>query len=127
MGNATSIFNLMRNIGGSIGIAGVTTIVFRNTQRNINVLGARVTPYGGATQSLMRSAQSLFFAGGSPPGVSGSQAYGAVFGIVARHAAMSANIHAFRLLAIIFLSAVPLVFVMRKPRRTRGGDGPAIH
>ena len=38
MGNATSLFNVMRNIGGSIGIAGVTTIVARQTQKNINVL-----------------------------------------------------------------------------------------
>ena len=35
MGNATSIFNLMRNIGGSIGIAAVTTLSSRHS-RNIS-------------------------------------------------------------------------------------------
>jgi DHA2 family multidrug resistance protein len=32
MGNATGIFNLMRNVGGSIGIAMITTLVTRNAQ-----------------------------------------------------------------------------------------------
>ena len=32
MGNAAGIFNLMRNVGGSIGIAMITTLVTRNAQ-----------------------------------------------------------------------------------------------
>src|SRR5712671_5504000 len=36
IGNATSLFNLMRNIGASIGIASVTTILSRNQQKHIN-------------------------------------------------------------------------------------------
>src|SRR5437879_5351413 len=39
MGNATSLFNLMRNIGGSVGIAIATTLISRKAQQNINVLG----------------------------------------------------------------------------------------
>jgi DHA2 family multidrug resistance protein len=127
MNNASSIYNLMRNVGGSIGIAGVTTIVARTTQRNINILGANVTPYGSATQSLLRNALGLFSGGGSPPGVAGNQAAGAVFGMVERQAAMLATIHAFRLLAIIFLCAVPLVFVMRRPRTSHRGGSAAMH
>ena len=48
MGNATSIFNLMRNIGGSIGIATAATMLERNQQRFTNVLGVHVTPAGSA-------------------------------------------------------------------------------
>ena len=44
MGNATSLFNLMRNIGASIGIAMVETVQFRNQQKHINTLGAHVYP-----------------------------------------------------------------------------------
>src|SRR6202453_303897 len=43
MGNATSLFNLMRNIGASIGIAMVENVQFRTQQRHINVLGENVT------------------------------------------------------------------------------------
>ena len=41
MGNATSMFNLMRNLGGSVGIAGATTYLFRRKQFHTNVLGAQ--------------------------------------------------------------------------------------
>src|SRR5256714_7350845 len=43
MGNATSLFNLMRNIGASIGIASVTTVVARHVQQHTYDLGAHVT------------------------------------------------------------------------------------
>ena len=42
MGNATSIFNLMRNIGASIGISMVETVQFRKEQMHINNLGANM-------------------------------------------------------------------------------------
>src|ERR1700693_2155185 len=45
MGNATSLFNLVRNLGGSIGISAVSTMQTRFQQRNINQLGAHVNPY----------------------------------------------------------------------------------
>ena len=45
MGNATSLFNLMRNIGGSVGIALSTTMLSRRAQANIALLGAHVTIY----------------------------------------------------------------------------------
>jgi DHA2 family multidrug resistance protein len=130
MGNATSIFNVMRNIGGSVGIAVVTTIVARSTQANINVLGANVTPYSSTAQQMARQATGLFASGGGTPGPVGaggaaSQAYATLFGMVARHAAMLANIHAFRLLAIIFLVVTPLVLLMRRP--SHHGGGVAMH
>ena len=44
MGNATSIFNLMRNIGGSVGIAIMTTFLARRTQIHQSHLVAKITP-----------------------------------------------------------------------------------
>jgi DHA2 family multidrug resistance protein len=122
MGNATSIFNVMRNIGGSIGIATVTTIVARTTQSNTNILGAHVNPYSPATQQMLKGARSMMMAHGSDPSTALRQAYGAVFGIVQQQAAMLANIHAFRTLSLVFLCATPLVLLMRRPRHKGGGD-----
>lgn len=125
MGNATSIFNVMRNIGGSVGIASVTTIVARSTQSNINVLGSHVTPYDQSAQQMMKGAMGLFASSGSAPGPVGaggaaSQAYASIFGAVAKQSAMLANIHAFRLLAILFAVVTPLILIMRKPRHHGG-------
>ena len=44
IGNPTSLFNLMRNIGASIGIAMVTTLVARHSQMHTNNLIGNVTP-----------------------------------------------------------------------------------
>ncbi|HSU68790.1 MAG TPA: DHA2 family efflux MFS transporter permease subunit, partial [Tepidisphaeraceae bacterium] len=55
MGNATSLFNLMRNIGGSIGIAVATTMISRTSQSFVNTLGRHVNPY--SPQAQMRVEQ----------------------------------------------------------------------
>src|SRR5438876_8520917 len=51
MGNATSLFNLMRNIGGSIGIAVTGTMLARNQQAVTAVLGANVTAYDAESEA----------------------------------------------------------------------------
>src|SRR5437016_1496059 len=45
MGNATSIFNLMRNLGGSVGIATIATVLSRSTQAQYNTLGSHITVF----------------------------------------------------------------------------------
>src|SRR5437868_1978385 len=52
MGYATSLFNLMRNIGGSVGIAITGTMLARNNQTTTSLLGSNVTAYDPASQSL---------------------------------------------------------------------------
>src|SRR3989442_5043786 len=53
MGNATSIFNLMRNFAGSVGIATIATMLSRNTQTQYNILGARVTAFDMPARTLL--------------------------------------------------------------------------
>jgi hypothetical protein len=55
MGNATSLFNLMRNLGGSIGIAVTGTMLGRYQQAYFNRLGSHVTPYSAEAQRLLDS------------------------------------------------------------------------
>src|SRR5580692_11318254 len=67
MGNATSMFNLMRNLGGSVGIASVTTYLFRRQQFHTQLLGVNVTSLSPQTRSLSNSLQSSMMAHGSDP------------------------------------------------------------
>jgi DHA2 family multidrug resistance protein len=120
MGNATSIFNLMRNIGASFGIAAVTTIIARHSQTHINILGGHITPYSQGTRQALQGAQGMFGSGGSPPTQAGQQGLGAIWGMVQQQAAMLSFIDAFRLLGIIFLFMLPLIFLMKRPKK-RGG------
>ena len=127
MGNATSIFNLMRNVGGSIGIASVTTMVARAEQHNTNVLGTNVNLWNFGTQSMISSAREMFMMKGSDYVTATRQAYGMLFGLVQEHAAMLAFVQAFRLLGILFFLITPLILIMRKPRHMRGGGGVGGH
>src|SRR5690242_1634823 len=65
MGNATSLFNLMRNIGGSIGIAATGTMLARNSQSQLTLLGANVTPYSTTAQSMFERMRAGFIASGA--------------------------------------------------------------
>src|SRR5262245_12811256 len=67
MGNATSIFNLMRNIGASMGISAVTTLQFRKMQAHINVLGEHVSSANPAAQQTLTGLQQVFMARGADP------------------------------------------------------------
>jgi len=125
MGNATSLFNLMRNIGASIGIASVTTILTRHSQVHINNLGEHVSALSPQAQSMISSMRGAMIAQGSDPVTATQKAYASVFGIVARQAMMMSFNDVFWLLTLIFAAMFPLIFLMRKPTH---GKGPvAMH
>jgi len=120
MGNATSIFNLMRNIGGSMGIATATTLLARRQQSYFNVLGAHADPYSLQTRMLLEHLRAAFVARGSDLVTATEQARAALVGIVRRQAAMLSFIDVFRVLGVLFLILLPLLFVMKTPRTKRG-------
>ena len=120
MGNATSLFNLMRNLGGSIGIASAGTMLASKQQGYINLFGANVTPYSAATQRMFYAARSAFIAQGSDVTTATQRAYAALFGSVQQQAAMQAFVSLFRLLGLIFVVLVPLVLLMKRPRSKAG-------
>ncbi|HYM13636.1 MAG TPA: DHA2 family efflux MFS transporter permease subunit [Bryobacterales bacterium] len=121
MGNATSIFNLMRNVGGSVGIAGATTMLARGAQRQVNILGAHVSPYSPQAQSLLERLRWAFFSRGADMATATDRAHGALFGIVQRHATMISFLQTFRLLGIIFLATVPLLLLLKRPAHRASG------
>ena len=120
MGNATSIFNLMRNIGGSMGIALTTTMVARSSQHYINFLGRNVTPYSPQTQAMFEGLRGFFMSSGADAATASQRAYAALFGMVQRQAAMLSFNHTYLFLAMMFIIVMPALFLMRKPKSRRG-------
>jgi MFS transporter, DHA2 family, multidrug resistance protein len=116
MGYATSLFNLMRNLGGSIGIAVTGTMLARQRQTVSAVLGEHVTLYDTASQTVLEQMKSAFMAAGADPVTATQRAYLAVQGIITRQAAMVSFVMLFRLLGVIFLVLTPLVLIMRRPK-----------
>ncbi len=125
MGNATSIFNLMRNIGGSMGIAISATLVARKQQAFTHLLTDHTTPYDPATRAALAAGKQLYLGAGADPATAARAAEVSLFGRVLREAALLGYLDTFRILGAIFLVIVPLVALMRSPAR-RGGM-PAAH
>jgi DHA2 family multidrug resistance protein len=123
MGNATSIFNLMRNIGGSVGIATTGTMLARHQQMHINTLGAHVNVFDPATQQMFDRMRAAFMAAGSDGYTATQRAYGALFGVVQRQASMVSFVEIFQLLGFIFILIIPLTFLMRRPSGKAGPVG----
>jgi DHA2 family multidrug resistance protein len=117
MGNATSLFNLMRNIGGSIGIAVTGTMIARQTRVVTGTLGEHVSMYDPATQQMFLRMQSAFMAAGADMVTATNRAYAALFGMLSRQAAMVSFVSLFQLLGIVFLLLIPLVLLMKRPGR----------
>jgi DHA2 family multidrug resistance protein len=123
MGNATSLFNLMRNIGGSVGIACATTFLYRRQQLHTHILAADVNPFNPRTQIFLKGVESAMVLHGSDPHTAVSQSYGAIWGMVERQASMEAFVDTFRAMAIVFLLMLPLVLIMKRPKHHRRGAG----
>jgi len=62
MGNGSGIFNLMRNVGGSVGISMVTTLAARFAQVHQTYLVSHLTPYDPAYQSTLHAMAKTFSA-----------------------------------------------------------------
>jgi MFS transporter, DHA2 family, multidrug resistance protein len=124
IGNATGIYNLMRNIGGSIGISGVTTILARNAQVHQALLVSHLTPYDPAFQQRMAEIQGALASQAGSWGAQ-QQAYGMIYGILVRQATALAFIDTFKLLGLLCLVCVGLVFFFKRVK-ARGGPA-AMH
>ncbi|MBS1797605.1 MAG: DHA2 family efflux MFS transporter permease subunit [Acidobacteria bacterium] len=108
IGNASGIYNLMRNTGGSIGIAAMTTFLARGAQTHQAALAPNLTPYNPAFQEMVARVQQ------SLGGASVEQAYGVVYNMLVRQAAILSYIDNFRLLVILCLLCVPAAFLFKK-------------
>ncbi|HLH17201.1 MAG TPA: DHA2 family efflux MFS transporter permease subunit [Bryobacteraceae bacterium] len=120
MGNATSMFNLMRNLGGSVGIASGTTYLFRAQQFHTQVLGAHVNALNPQTSMWLGGLKEHLMAQGSDAVTATKQAYGAIWGMVQQQASMLAFVDTFRALGVVFLLVLPLLLLMRKPKHHGG-------
>jgi DHA2 family multidrug resistance protein len=128
MGNATSIYNLMRNIGGSFGIASMTTFLARRSQVHQNQMISHITRYDHDAQQMFRGMQGWFMAHGSSAADAAKKSMGAMYGMVQQQAALLSFVEAFWIMGVIFIAMLPLVLLLRNARDLhphRSQPGPA--
>jgi len=117
IGNAAGIYNLMRNIGGSIGIASVTTLLVRGAQVHQNYLAANVSAGNPATMALLQGLQARIFAQGTDTFTAHQRALGAIYRSIQQQASLLAYADNFRLLAYLSLLCIPLAMLFRPAKK----------
>jgi DHA2 family multidrug resistance protein len=121
---ASGLMNLARNIGGSVGISVVTTMLDRRTQFHQNQLASHLSASNPALQSRINALGLLLQShGGGPPGSSPAP-WAFIQATLTRQATMLAYVDCFWFLGVAILLMVPMVFLMRK---SKPGGGMAVH
>jgi MFS transporter, DHA2 family, multidrug resistance protein len=123
MGQATGLFNLLRNEGGSVGIALATTFLTQRAQFHQNSLVEHLTPYDPAyQQSLANLARGIFPYSGLDPVSNKGLAQGLVYGLLQRQAYALAFVDVFFLLMLVFCCFLPFILLLRgRPHRASEG------
>jgi DHA2 family multidrug resistance protein len=115
------MFNLMRNLGGSFGIAGATTYLFRRQQLHTHILGADVSPFNPRVQVMRSGMETAMIAHGADPVSATRQSYASLWGLVQHQASMLSFVDTFLALAVVFLLVLPLLLAMKRPKYSSKG------
>jgi DHA2 family multidrug resistance protein len=121
---ASGLINLSRNIGGSLGISLVTTILARRTQFHQAVLSGHINNGNGVFQSTIAGTTRNLIAHGSSAYEASRQSYAIVANMIARQASVMSYVDCFFVLGIAITCMVPFVFLMK---RVRPGGPMAVH
>jgi len=122
--DGTGLFNLARQLGGSIGIAVLTTFVDHRTNFHRSILLEHISIYNPIALQRLQALQHFFQSKGASLMAARAQALYVIDGTVRGQAALISFSDAFILVSAIFLIAMPLLLFLRKG--VPGGRGPHV-
>jgi MFS transporter, DHA2 family, multidrug resistance protein len=119
--------NMMRQLGGSFGVALITTYVQkRSWLHRANFLNY-LSPYDPAVQQRLQAITQGLIARGATPGAARQQAYAALEGILQQQTFLLTYMDAFRVVGIFFLLCIPLLLLFKRRRRGAPAAAMAMH
>ncbi len=121
MGNATAIFNLLRNLGGSFGVAIVTTMVSRRAQFHQLHLAEHLTSLDRNFQLALPQISEILQDRGFIPSSLNQGSLSLIYNRLVREASMLSFNDAFHILSILLILTIPFVLLMKKEKT--GTDG----
>jgi DHA2 family multidrug resistance protein len=121
---ASGLMNLARNIGGSVGISVVTTLLDRRTQVHLTDLSHNLTASNPALQRMLAGAAKTMQAHGASAAGATQQAYALLQFTVLRQATMLSYVDCFYFLGVAILLMIPAVFLIKK---AKPGGQIAVH
>jgi DHA2 family multidrug resistance protein len=125
MGNATAIFNLLKNLGGSFGVAIVTTLLTRRAQFHQVHLVEHLTPFDRNFQQALPEISQILEDRGFMPSSLNQGSLNLIYNQLLREASMLSFNDAFYILSIILILTIPFVLLMKKEKTD--APGPEMH
>ncbi len=123
-GSASGLFNMMRNLGGSIGIAALATLLTQREQFHSNRLGEAVSLYSSETQQRLNQLTQFFVSRGSDLATAQNQAIASISNTVRREAYVMAFNDCFYFIAwALLLSGIAILFF----KKVKATGGAAAH
>jgi len=123
-GSASSLFNMMRNLGGSMGIAALATLLTRREQFHSNRLGEAISLYSPETQQRIDQLTQFFISRGADFTTAQSQAIASISNIVRREAYVMAFNDCFYFIGItLLLSGLAIIFF----KQVKATGGAAVY
>lgn len=123
MNNASAIFNLLRNLGGSFGVAFVTTLLARRAQFHQARLIENLTPYDLSYQSALERIKTYLGAKFLGAHDASQMAGAALYKLLLQQANAMAFYDVFHAQGLFFLALAVLMWIMKKP--PSGAKAPA--
>jgi MFS transporter, DHA2 family, multidrug resistance protein len=118
MGDATGITNLLRNVGGSIGIALITTLVTRGAQAHQALLVGHLTPFDPQYRHQLSTIQNALIPISGGPAAT-HQSLQLIYQTLLQQAALLSYIDMFRLLVIVCLICIPAALFFKGAAKKR--------
>ena len=123
-GSASGLFNVMRNLGGSMGIATLSTLLSRREQFHSSRIGESVSLYNPQTQQRLNELTQNFISRGSDAVTAKQQAIAAIDKIVRHEAYTMAYNDCFYIMGFaILLCGLALIFC----KKVKAGSNAAAH
>jgi len=110
---ATGLYNVVRQVCASVGIAVAASQVDLQTHRYHDRIAEHLTIYGVGTRDMLRRTTAGLIQAGADPGTAAQRALAVLNAHVTRQAVVLSYNHLFGLAAALFLVSVPLVFLLK--------------
>ena len=124
MGNATSIYNLLRNLGGSFGVAFSTTIFARRAQFRQSHLTEHLTWFDRNFSAAVEWGQGILAGRGIPETAAKGTSMKMIYAQAVRQATAMGFNDAFWILSVLMACVLPLLLLMRRPEHQNGSAPP---
>ena len=125
MGNATGLFNMLRNIGGSIGISMATTALIRRAALHQTEIGANLSPSNPVLQQDSR-AIAAYLAHHIGPAQARPGSFGLLYGLMEQQSALMAYVDVFRWTAVLAFFCAAAAWLFKKPA-SHAAPPPGVH